>query len=277
MTLIHIVVLALIQGITEFLPISSSAHLILVPAVTGWDDQGLAVDVAVHVGTLGAVVIYFRRDLWQIVAGLASFVTGRPSTDSALAGKLIIATIPVVVAGVALHQVGATLLRSIEIIAWATIGFGLLLYAADRMGMTIRRLENLTVGHAIVIGLFQALALIPGTSRSGITMTAARLLGFERAEAARLSLLMSVPVIVAAGALAGLDLYQAGDARLTLQAIIAAGLAFVAALVAITAMMAWLRRMSFTPFVIYRIVLGGLLLVWIYLYDAGPITLGAAV
>jgi len=263
--LIQIVVLALVQGITEFLPISSSAHLILVPAVTGWQDQGLVVDVAVHVGTLGAVVLYFFRDLWAMARGLARLAVGERSPAAALVGKLAVATLPVVVAGYAVNEYAGGLLRSAEVIAWATIGFAVLLYAVDRAMPTARRIEQVTFGHAFVIGLFQALALIPGTSRSGITMTAARWLGFARTDAARLSLLMSIPVIVAAGALKGLDLYRTGDAALSLQALAAAGLAFVAALAAIAAMMAWLQRMSFTPFVIYRIVLGVALLAWVYL------------
>jgi undecaprenyl-diphosphatase len=275
-TLLHLVVLALVQGITEFLPISSSAHLILVPAVTGWPDQGLIVDVAAHVGTLAAVLVYFWRDVAMMIAGVVRLVGGRSTFESALVGKLIVATVPVVIAGFAVHEYAGTLLRNVEVIAWATIGFGVLLYLADRIGMTLRRIEDLTVAQAVIVGLFQALALIPGTSRSGITMTAARLLGFERTDSARLSLLMSIPVIIAAGTLSGLDLYRAGSAELTSEALVAIGLSFVSALAAIAAMMAWLRRMTFTPFVVYRIVLGGLLLIWVYLYGAGPITLGVA-
>ncbi|MCP4330382.1 MAG: undecaprenyl-diphosphate phosphatase [Alphaproteobacteria bacterium] len=272
MTLLHIVIVALIQGITEFLPISSSAHLILVPAVTGWTDQGLVLDVAVHVGTLGAVIVYFWRDLWAMAKGLALLAAGRPTIEASLVGKLAIATVPVVIAGYLVHEFAPTLFRGVEVIAWATIGFGILLYIADRRAMTLRRLDHLTFGYAVVVGLSQALALIPGTSRSGITMTAARLLGFERTDAARLSLLMSIPVIIAAGTLSGLDLYRAGDPTLTVQAAVAALLAFVAALLAIAAMMAWLRRLTFTPFVVYRVVLGVILLIWVYVYDAQPFT-----
>ena len=262
LTLLQLVVLALVQGITEFLPISSSAHLILVPAFTDWPDQGLVIDVAVHVGTLLAVAVYFAGDLWRIVRGLTA--RGEAST-APFAGMLVLATVPVVIAGYALHEIGQEHLRSPEVIAWATIVFGIVLYVADRTGMTVRRLEHMTWGPAFLIGLAQVLALIPGTSRSGITMTAARMLGFERDASARFSLLLSIPVIVAAAALAGLDLYKAGDLRLTFDALIAIVLAFVSAYIAIWAMMAWLRRASFTPFVVYRLALGIGLLVWLYM------------
>ena len=261
MTMLQLAVLALVQGITEFLPISSSGHLVLTSRVFGWPDQGLSIDVAVHAGTLLAVVVYFRRDLARIVAGLGE--TGQASTRP-LAGMLAVATVPVGAAGLVLHEVAPQGLRDPAMIAWATIGFGLVLWGADRFGMTLRRIEHMTWGAALTIGLAQVLALIPGTSRSGITMTAARVMGFEREAAARFSLLLSIPVTAAAALLAGLDIHRVGDIRLTEAALIAAGLAFVAALVAIWAMLAWLRRSSFMPFVIYRIVLGVALLVWLY-------------
>ena len=271
MLLIHIIVLALVQGVTEFLPISSSAHLVLVPALTGWEDQGLLIDVAMHVGTLLAVLLYFWRDVWSMTAGVARLLIGRANAEAGLVGKLAIATVPVLGAGYLLHEYGMEFLRSPTIIAWATIGFGVLLFVADKVGMTVRRIEHLGVAQALLIGVFQAIALIPGTSRSGITMTAARFLGFERPDAARVSFLMSIPVILAAGGLSGYDLYLLNDVRLTEQAITAGGLAFISALAAIALMMAWLKRMTFTPFVLYRIVLGGALLVWIYVYDGAPL------
>ena len=261
MTLFQLAVLAVIQGITEFLPISSSGHLILVPELTSWPDQGLLIDVAVHIGSLLAVVLYFIRDIWRLTRGLVA--RGKASTRPQV-GMLIGATIPVGIAGFALHEIGQENLRDPQIIAWATIIFGVLLYVADRVGMTLRRMEHMTWGAAMTIGFAQVLALIPGTSRSGITMTAARMLGFERADAARFSMLLSIPVILAAGLLAGIDLYQAGDANLTSAALVAGGLAFVAAYIAIWGLMAWLRRASFTPFVIYRLALGAGLLIWIY-------------
>jgi undecaprenyl-diphosphatase len=261
LTLLQLVVLALVQGITEFLPISSSAHLILVPALTDWPDQGLLIDVAVHVGSLLAVVVYFAGDLWRIVRGLAA--RGEANT-APFVGMLIAATIPVCIAGYAVHEIGQEHLRDPEIIAWATIVFGIVLYVADRVGMTLLRMEHMTWRAAILIGLAQVLALIPGTSRSGITMTAARMLGFERDASARFSLLLSIPVITAAALLAGYDLYKAGNAELSFDALVACGLTFVSAYVTIWALMAWLRRSSFTPFVVYRLVLGVGLLAWLY-------------
>lgn len=265
MTVEQLIILALVQGITEFLPISSSAHLILVPHFTGAVDQGPLIDVAVHVGTLGAVMLYLWRDIARMLAGLGRALRGRADPGARLALQLVVATLPLVAAGYAGSRYLGDTLRSVEVIAWATLGFGILLWLVDRAGMTIRRIEHLSYGGALFIGLSQVLALIPGTSRSGITMTAARLLGFERAEAARFSMLLSIPAIVAAGGLTGYDLYKAGDARLTTDAAIAAALALVAALIAIAAMMGWLRRASFLPFVLYRIALGGGLLAWIYL------------
>ena len=264
MPILHIVVLALVQGITEFLPISSQAHLILASRLTDWPDQGLIIDVALHVGTVGAVMLYFWRDLWAMALGLVQLAKGRRNPMAKLAGYLVVATIPSLIAGFLIHRYIPGGIRSVTVIAWATFGFGLLLWVGDKLGMTVRRVEHLNLGDVVIIGLAQALALIPGTSRSGITMTAARFLGLERVESARFSMLMSMPVIVGAGALEGWDLYRAGDAQLTADAFIAATLAFVAALVAIAAMMAWLRRASFTPFVVYRIFLGGLLLALVY-------------
>ena len=269
MTGLQLAVLALVQGISEFLPISSSAHLILVPVFTGWPDQGLMIDIAVHVGTLGAVMVYFRRDLWHMIKGLGRLGNGAGDRDPGvqLILHVVIATIPVVVAGGALAAVGLSILRSPVLIGWTMLGFGLLLYAADRVNMTIRKIEHMTLAHALFIGVAQALALIPGTSRAGITMTAARALGYERTEAARFSMLLSIPTIIAAGGLLGYKLYGAGNLTLTTDAAAAAALAFAAALVTVWLMMAWLERASFTPFVVYRVALGGYLL-W-YAYGSG--------
>ncbi len=253
---LQLVVLALVQGLTEFLPVSSSGHLALVPLLSDWPDQGLKIDVAVHVGTLLAVLVYFWRDVGVMLAGAGRLLTGRGGPGARMVVHLIIATIPVVIAGLLLKDLIESGLRNLEVIAWATLGFGLLLGLADRVGMTVRRVEHMTWGDALILGLAQALALIPGTSRSGITMTAARFLGYERPEAARFSLLMSIPTITAAGLLVGLDLYEMGDWAITREALIAAGLAMVSALAAVALMMAWLRHAGFLPFVIYRVLLG---------------------
>lgn len=266
MPLLHLAVLAIVQGITEFLPVSSSGHLVLVPVFTGWPDQGLLMDVAVHVGTLGAVLLYLWRDLFSMVGGLGRVVRGRKDPAAWLAFYIVIATIPVIGAGYALNHYYPGGLRSLELIAWTTLGFGVLLGLTDKIGMTVKRMEHIRLVDALVIGCFQILALLPGTSRSGITMSAARLLGFERPDAARFSMLLSIPVILGAGLLKGLELHDSGDARLTADAFIAAGMAFVAALISIAVMMAWLRRASFAPFVFYRVALGCVLLAIAYGY-----------
>ena len=268
MPFLHLLILALVQGITEFLPVSSSGHLILTWAALGESqtpagDQ-LVIDIAVHVGTLGAVCLYFWRDVGSMTGGFFRLLGGQRSPGGRLAVAVLIGTLPVVAVGFLAKDFITDTLRSVEVIAWTTLIFGLLLYAADKIGLTVRRLEHLTLVQAFIVGLAQVLALIPGTSRSGITMTAARVFGFERAEAARFSLLLSIPAILGAGTLAGLDLYKLGKAQLTADALLAMGLSFLSALLAIALMMAWLRRASFTPFVIYRILLSGLLFWLVY-------------
>jgi len=254
------IVLALLQGLTEFLPISSSAHLALFPRLTGAEDQGLAFDVAVHVGTLAAVMVYFRTEL-------KSLLRPEPNDPQAgalrrLAGCVVLGTVPVAVAGLLLHDQVATLLRSVEVIAWASIGFGLLLWAADRFGP--RRRDEYSVGwrDALLIGCAQALALIPGTSRSGVTMTAALALGLEARAAARLSFLLSMPVIALAGGYEALKLLRAGEpvdwGVMALGTLVAA----VSAFACIHLFLRLLERIGFLPFVIYRVVLGVALLVF---------------
>lgn len=264
MALYHILILAIVQGITEFLPISSSGHLVLTSKVLGWPDQGLTLDIAVHVGTLFAVMLYFWRDIWMMLVGVVRLAMGRGGPGARLAGFVVIGTIPVVLAGYFGKDFIATSLRSAEIIAWTTLGFGILLWISDKVGMTLRTVEHLNWGGVLFIGLMQVLALIPGTSRSGITITAARFLGMERPEAARFSMLLSIPTILGAGLLSGYDVYQSGDFALGRDVAVAAVLAFITAIIAIWAMMRWLRRASFTPFVVYRTLLAAGLLYWVY-------------
>ncbi|MDE0539012.1 MAG: undecaprenyl-diphosphate phosphatase [Rhodospirillales bacterium] len=267
MPLLNIIVLSAVQGITEFLPVSSSAHLVLVPIFTGWPDQGLIIDVAVHVGTLLAVVIYFRRDVWGMIAATGrQFRPGRRrrrgGDEFRIAMLVVAATVPAVAAGWAINEFNQDIFRGLEIIAWATVGFAILLYLADKLSLTIKRLDHLGFAGALFIGLFQALALIPGTSRTGITITAARILGMERIEAARFSMLLSIPIIIAAGSLKGWELYQVGDVQLTNTVFTAIAISFAFAIVTIAGFMAWLRHSGFTPFVIYRLILGVFLL-WV--------------
>ncbi len=274
MPILLLVVLAAVQGVTEFLPISSSGHLVLVRefadglganASSRGASEELILDVAVHVGTLGAVLLYFWRDVGQVIAGVGHLVTGRATAAGRLALQIAIATVPIVIVGLLAKDLITSGLRSVAMIAWATIGFGLLLWVGDRFGKTSKIIRELPYHEALIIGLAQVLALIPGTSRSGITMTAARFLGYERADGARFSMLLSIPAISAAGGLSAMDLYRSGSAEIGREAIIGAGLSFMAALAAISFLMAWLRRASYAPFVFYRLVLGAGLLGWVYL------------
>ncbi len=266
MSELQIAVLALVQGLTEFLPISSSAHLILVPVFTGWPDQGLLIDIAVHVGSLGAVVMYFWHDVSAILRSLTDWrspgLLAQPGRH--LLVLIVIGTIPIIFAGFALKTIGTEGLRSAKVIGWTTLLFGLLLYAADRIGKRRRTIADMSYGAALVIGLAQVLALVPGTSRSGITMTAARLLGYRRDESARFSMLLSIPTILAAGGLLALDLIEARQAELGLDVLLAVLLSFLSAWLAIAWLMRWLQRASFAPFVIYRVILGVALLAYAY-------------
>lgn len=264
----QLAILAIIQGITEFLPISSSAHLILVPALTGWPDQGLLIDVALHVGTLLSVISYFRRDIGRMVVGATHALQGRWNEDGRLCVQMLVATLPVVVAGYLLENVIATDWRSPALIAVTTAVFGIVLWMADRRaGTASRTVGGLGWSDVILIGAAQALALVPGVSRSGITMTAALFLGVTRSEAARFSLLLSVPTTAAAGVLGTIDLVRYGDAAIQGDAVIAGSLAFVSALLAIAGLMAWLRRASFMPFIIYRLGLATILFGYFHWHD----------
>jgi undecaprenyl-diphosphatase len=260
MPLFHLVLLAVIQGLTEFIPVSSSAHLIL-PAflIEGFADQGTAVDVAAHLGSLLAVMLYFRAEVGQLARGGIGVLRGRREEDERLFLLLVIATIPFLFAGAALAFSGyADLLRDPVVIAWASIVFGIVLWLSDRRPQRIDTLPS-RWSHALVIGLTQCIALIPGTSRSGITITAARYLGFDRTQAARFSMLLWIPTIAAAGAFLALDLGESGAAALAPAAIVA-GLSFLTAYAAIAGFLWLTRTVSFLPFVIYRIALGAVLL-----------------
>ena len=265
MPVLHLVVLAVVQGITEFFPISSSAHLILTPKLMDWQDQGPLIDLAVHIGTLLAVMLFFRNEMGRLFRGAWDALRLRYSPDARLLALLSVSTIPVIAAGPFIYFMGGSeMMRSVELIGWTTLVFGVLLYIADRYGKHLHRLEDVNFPVAIIIGIAQAAALIPGVSRSGVTMTSARFLGMERAEAARFSFLMSIPVTMAAGALGVVEIYNSGQAGLQLDAVIAGAVAFLTALFAIAVLMRWLASSSFTPFVVYRLFLGAGLLLWTY-------------
>ncbi len=264
MPILHLLLVAVIQGLTEFLPVSSSGHLILLPNLTGLEDQGLVIDVAVHVGTLGAVILYFWADVKRALLGVPKLLRWQiDGPDVWLALCLVVATIPVILAGLALKLSGFDeAMRSTAVIGWTMIIFGLFLYWTDQTGTTGRTAEQWTLRHATIMGLWQAVALIPGTSRSGITISAGRLLGYGRHDAARLAMLMSIPTILASGALLSVEVIATADAAAARDGAIAAVFAFLAALLALVFMMRLLKSVSFTPYVIYRILLGVILL-WI--------------
>lgn len=264
MPFLHLVVLAIVQGITEFLPISSGGHLVLVPNLLGWPDEGQTMDVAVHLGTLAAVLLYFWRDVWSLIMGLFMLVRGRPDQRTRLVGMLLVATLPAALFGLWLHANAPDWERSVQVIGWTTLGFGLLMWVADGAFMHVREIKHMGVRDALFIGVMQAIALIPGTSRSGMTMTGARFLGFTRVEAARFSFLLSIPTIAGAGILAVHDLMKSGDSLLVGSAITAGVMTFIVALITISLLMHYVSRIGLAPFAIYRVLLGGGLLIAVY-------------
>lgn len=262
MTLWQIIALALLQGLTEFLPISSWAHLILFPKVLGLADQGLAFDVSVHVGTLVAVVFYFRKDLIRMARGWVGSLGGKGvSSDSRLVWGVILGTIPVGIAGLALNQAAEEVLRSPQVIAATTIGFGLILLWADLSGRRLRDERGITLKDALLIGLAQALALIPGTSRSGITITAGLFLGLTRKGAARFSFLLSIPLIVLAGGLETVKMLQ-GPAFQVGDLFLGALVSGISAYFCIHFFLRLLDRIGLWPFTVYRLFLGGAILLF---------------
>lgn len=257
----QLIVLAIVQGLTEFLPISSSAHLILVPLLLEWSDQGLAFDVAVHVGSLVAVVFYFRHEIKSMFkAWWHSLVGGKISANGRLAWWVILGTIPAVVIGYFGKGLVETQLRSPWVIAIATIGFGLLLWVADQTQSRHRNEYQLSLVQVMVIGCFQALALIPGTSRSGITITAGLLLGMTRRAAARFSFLLSMPIIFASGVLQTRDLVHSSVAIDWGALLLAVALSAISAGLCIHLFLKLIDRIGMLPFVVYRLLLGAVLI-----------------
>jgi undecaprenyl-diphosphatase len=256
--MLYLLLLAIVQGLTEFLPVSSSGHLVLIHSLWGdadkaWEEN-LMLDVAVHVGTLFAVLIYFHRTILEMLT----------FKNMPLIYKLVIGSIPVVIAGFILHQIKPDFLRSLEIMAWMTIFFGILLWLSELGKRDEKPMEEMSFKDAFLIGLAQCFALIPGTSRSGVTMTAGRFLGYARTEAAKFSLLLSIVALSGAGVLLGKDIIETGNAELTGSALMAAGLSFIAALASIAVMMKLFEKFTFAGFAIYRVILGIILLYFIY-------------
>ncbi|MEM8936610.1 MAG: undecaprenyl-diphosphate phosphatase [Pseudomonadota bacterium] len=265
MPILQLVIIAIVQGITEFLPISSSAHLILAPlAVESWADQGPLIDIAAHVGSLGAVLLYFRNETAMLFRGGVDTVRFQDSADRRLFLVVAAATIPIIVAAAVFVLLDLTeALRSPVVIGWASIIFAILLWAGDRAPEVREGLDRITWREVMTIGLAQACALVPGASRSGVTMTAARYLGWTRTEAARFSMLLAIPTIMAFGLFAGLELASNGETGNMVAALIVAALSFTAAYGAIMVFMRLTQSMTFTPFVIYRILMG-VALIWIF-------------
>lgn len=261
MSLYQIIILAIIQGATEFLPISSTGHLILVPHIFHWLPQGLELDVAMHVGTLLAVVLYFWRDIFDLFRGFFLMLRGKQTLNGKMSVYLIVATIPAVIGGSLLSLGGIDHIRTITIVGWMSIIYGVLLFIVDRKVSSPQALQNMTWKKALLIGGAQALALIPGTSRSGACMTMGRLLGFSRIDSARFAFLLSIPAILGAATLTGYKMQKAGQDFFTQEIIFGAIIAAISGLIAIRFMMVWLQKASFTPFVIYRIILGIILLI----------------
>lgn len=255
MDIIQAIALAILQGLTEFLPVSSSAHLILLPVLVGWEDQGLAFDVAVHVGTLTAVVAFYRKDLAEIIIAWSRSVIGKGMTDDAkLAWYVMLGTIPVGLVGITLPEVVETVLRSPLVIAGATIVFAFLLWFAEKRATEQRTTINLL--DALIIGSFQAIALIPGTSRSGITITAGLMTGLRREYAARFSFLLSIPVIALAGMVKGLELYKSAIPVQWDMISVGVCLSAIMAYLSIGWFLKLLDKIGMMPFVYYRLILG---------------------
>ena len=261
MTWLQVIVLAIVQGLTEFLPISSSGHLVLVPSAAGWADQGLAFDVAVHFGSLLAVCVYFRDDILALLRGSGQLLTLRLQTrESRMALAIGIGTVPAAIAGLALAGWIEANLRSPAVIVVTLSSYAIVMVLADRYGRRERSVANISLFDAVVIGCAQALALIPGTSRSGVTISAARILGFDRLDAARFSFLLSAPVILLATVYEMGGLIVGDEAVAWLQLSIAALVSAVVAYASIDFFMRFVSRIGLLPFALYRLALAAIIL-----------------
>lgn len=256
MTLIQIIVLAVVQGLTEVLPISSSGHLVLVPSIFGWTDQGLVFDVAVHFGSLAAVCVFFRHDIGGLIRGVLALLAGNTRTpETHMAINIAVGTIPAAVAGLAFAGWIATNLRNPDVVVTTLIGYGVLLAVADRLGRRTRVIPEVTVKDSLIIGLAQALALVPGTSRSGVTITAGMALGLKRRDAARFSFLLSAPVILLATIYEVVMLVTAEAAVPWKNLGLAALISGLVAYLSIDFFMRFVSRIGLVPFAIYRVLL----------------------
>lgn len=271
MYLYFIALMALVQGVTEFLPISSSGHLVLLHSLDTHRDaseiwkEELAIDIALHVGTLLSALLYFRKDIFMMFSGFFTGIYRRESNSGMKISLCVVfGSIPVVITGLIISFYEPEWLRTAPVIGWSSIIFGILLWYADKFSQNTKKVEEITYRDSFVIGLSQCLSLIQGVSRSGITMTAGRFLGYARTESARFSLLLSIIAISGAGTLQSIKLYG-DDANINMTEIsLALVLSFLFGYAAIFLMMKWLAKASFTPFVIYRVGLGVLILAMFY-------------
>lgn len=257
MNLWQTLIMGLIQGLTEFLPVSSSAHLVLIPWFFKWEDPGLAYNVALHWGTLIAVVSYFRKDLIQMTRGGIGFLQGNREPINKLPWFIIAATIPGAILGLLFEKQAETIFRSPLLIAGTLSVMGITLYLIDRVALKIKTIDQVTFNQILLIGILQGVAIVPGISRSGITISTALLLGFDRNAAVRLSFLLSIPIIAGAGILEIGFLLQNLRSPLFLLGIASAA---ISGLVAIHFLVTFVRTKSFTPFVVYRLLLAALIL-----------------
>ena len=251
---IEILILGAIQGITEFLPISSAAHLVLFSKYYEFSSQNLLIDISLHFGSLIAIIFYFRKDLFNFAQNKSFLI------------KILLGTIPIIPVGYILYQTGLiNNLRSLEVIGWMSLIFGILLYIADKFKITKKIDTEFTNSSAIIIGLFQVLALIPGVSRSGITITSGRLLGFNRLDSAKISFFLSIPTLGAASLLGIYNIYKEGNAELNFLAIIAVIFSFIFSYFTIVLFLNFIKKFSLNVFVIYRIILSLFILTVVYL------------
>ena len=256
---LQFIVIGIVQGITEFLPISSSAHLILISQLTSWDDQGIFTDIAVHAGTLGAVILYLRKEIKTILIEFFNF----KNITSSLTVKIIVATLPALVIGFIVYEYFIMYFRNLIVIAWASIIFGIILFIADHRKNLHKSWHQLSLFDAFIIGLWQSLAFIPGASRAGVTITGARFLNVKRESAAIFSMLLSIPIILASLSLALIDLYSSANLTYDISAsLLSAFVAFITALLSIHAMMKILKITNYNVFIIYRIIMGITLLLF---------------
>jgi len=267
---IDILVLAILQGATEFLPVGSSGHLIMVPQLYCWGPQSPALELAALLGALLAVMVCFAGDLLGMAQGFLKVVRGKRDGRVRLIGLLLVAAIPYLAAAFLVQRYADDALRSPLVIGNALVWFGLLLYGADKLGLTVRRIEHMTFGQALTFGLLQCCAVIPGASGTGITMTMGRVLGYERLETVRFAFLLAVPILAAMAAYKGWLVFEAGSAIDLTQAALAFGLSAVAGFLAIAFLSYWVRRSGFLPLVLYRVAFGVYVL-YVFYVAGGPV------